>query len=73
LSRGGHGLKQIFTGNLLRIIKTAARVACRPFLASMRRRKNPRRVCGPGETPPDLAEMILPELDRLIEEGQRLC
>jgi hypothetical protein len=32
-------------------------------------RVNPRRVFGPGETPAELAEMILPELDRLIEEG----
>jgi prevent-host-death family protein len=32
-------------------------------------RANPRRVFGPGETPAELAKMILPELDRLIEEG----
>jgi prevent-host-death family protein len=31
-------------------------------------RANPRRVFGPGETPAELAEMILPELDKLIEE-----
>jgi hypothetical protein len=32
-------------------------------------RTDPRRVFGPGETPAELAEMILPELDKLIEEG----
>ena len=30
---------------------------------------DPRRVFGPGETPEELAELILPELDRLIENG----
>lgn len=32
-------------------------------------RADPRRVFGPGETPAELADMILPELGRLIEEG----
>ena len=32
-------------------------------------RPDPRRVFGPGETPPELAEIIVPELDRLIAEG----
>jgi prevent-host-death family protein len=31
---------------------------------------NPHRVYGPGETPPELAAVILPELDRLIAEGR---
>jgi prevent-host-death family protein len=30
-----------------------------------------RRVFGPGETPPELAAMILPELDKLIEQGNK--
>ena len=33
------------------------------------RNEDPRRVYGPGETPPDLAAIIGPELDRLIAEG----
>lgn len=33
------------------------------------RAEDPRRVYGPGETPPDLAAIIGPELDRLIAEG----
>jgi hypothetical protein len=39
------------------------------YQAITKTRDNPRRVFGPGETPTELAEMILPELDRLIEEG----
>jgi hypothetical protein len=30
---------------------------------------NPRHIFGPGETPAQLADMIVPELDGLIEEG----
>lgn len=30
---------------------------------------DPRRVYGPGETPPELAAILLPELDRLIADG----
>ncbi len=33
------------------------------------RRPDPRRVYGPGETPQDLAEILLPELDKLIADG----
>ena len=33
------------------------------------RRPDPRRVFGPGEMPPELAEIFLPELDKLIEDG----
>lgn len=33
------------------------------------RNTDPRRVYGPGETPPELADILLPELDRLIAEG----
>lgn len=33
------------------------------------RAEDPRRVYGPGETPPELAAIIVPELDRLIAEG----
>lgn len=32
---------------------------------------DPLRVFGPGETPAELAETFLPELDRLIAEGCR--
>lgn len=39
------------------------------FHAMTRGREDPRRVFGPGETPRELADLILPELDRLIEEG----
>jgi hypothetical protein len=39
------------------------------YQAMTKARPNPRRVFGPGETPAELAEMILPELDKLIEEG----
>jgi prevent-host-death family protein len=39
------------------------------YQAMTEARANPRRVFGPGETPIKLAEMILPELDKLIEEG----
>lgn len=31
--------------------------------------EDPRRVFGPGETPPELAAILVPELDRLIAEG----
>ncbi|MBB4000136.1 type II toxin-antitoxin system Phd/YefM family antitoxin [Aureimonas pseudogalii] len=37
--------------------------------AAMKAQSDPRMVYGAGETPPDLAAMILPELDRLIAEG----
>ena len=33
--------------------------------------EDPRRVFGPGETPRELADLILLELDRLIEEGAK--
>jgi prevent-host-death family protein len=39
------------------------------YQAMTEARANPRRVFGPGETPVEIAEMILPELDKLIEEG----
>lgn len=35
------------------------------------RKADPRRVYGPGETPPELADIILPELDKLIAQGQK--
>ena len=35
-----------------------------------RRAEDPRRVYGAGETPPELANIILPELDALIEDGK---
>lgn len=35
------------------------------------RKVDPRRVYGPGETPPELAKIILPELDKLIAEGKK--
>ena len=35
-----------------------------------RNKTDPRRVFGRGETPPELAAMILPELDRLIAAGR---
>lgn len=41
------------------------------YQAITKARTNPRRVFGPGETPPELAEMILPELDKLIDEGKQ--
>lgn len=31
--------------------------------------RNPRRVYASGETPPELAALILPELDKLIADG----
>ena len=31
----------------------------------------PHRVFGPGETPSELAALILPELDRLIADGAK--
>jgi hypothetical protein len=39
------------------------------YQAMTEARANPRRVFGPEETAAKLAEMILPELDKLIEEG----
>ncbi len=39
------------------------------YQAMTEARANPRRVFGPGETPAEFAELILPELDKLIEEG----
>ncbi|MGM4984388.1 MULTISPECIES: prevent-host-death protein [Rhizobium] len=38
--------------------------------AAMKENSDPRRVFGPGETPTELAELIVPELDRLIAEGK---
>ena len=35
------------------------------------RKIDPRRVFGPGETPAELAEIIFPELDKLIAEGKK--
>lgn len=32
------------------------------------RATDPRRVYGPGETPSDLADILLPELDKLIAD-----
>ena len=32
---------------------------------------DPHRVFGPGETPSELAAIILPELDRLIEQASK--
>lgn len=37
---------------------------------AMKENSDPRRVFGPGETPPDLAGLIMPELDKLIAEGK---
>jgi PHD/YefM family antitoxin component YafN of YafNO toxin-antitoxin module len=39
------------------------------YQAMTKTRANSRRVIGPGETPAELAEMILPELDSLIDAG----
>lgn len=39
------------------------------YQAMRRGREDPRRVFGPGETPRELAEIILPELDRIIAEA----
>lgn len=36
------------------------------------READPRRVFGPGETPAKLAEIILPELDKLIAAGKKM-
>jgi hypothetical protein len=36
------------------------------------READPHRVVGPGETPAELAEIILPELDKLISEGKKM-
>lgn len=35
------------------------------------RRPDPRRAFGAGEMPAELAEIFLPELDKLIAEGDR--
>lgn len=40
------------------------------FESLSRRAEDPRRVYGAGETPPELANIILPELDALIEDGK---
>lgn len=32
--------------------------------------EDPRRVFGPEETPPELARLIVPELDKLIADGK---
>lgn len=37
---------------------------------AMKSRGDPRRVYAAGEAPQELVDMILPELDRLIAEGQ---
>ena len=37
---------------------------------ALKSRGDPRRTYGPNEAPSDLAAMIIPELDRLIEEGR---
>ncbi|MBP2449686.1 type II toxin-antitoxin system Phd/YefM family antitoxin [Rhizobium leguminosarum] len=37
---------------------------------AMTSRGDPRRVFGPNEAPKELADIILPELDRLIAEGR---
>ncbi|MGE0241250.1 MAG: hypothetical protein AB7F09_10465 [Parvibaculaceae bacterium] len=34
------------------------------------RKPDPRRAYGPGETPAELAELILPGLDKLIAAGK---
>ena len=36
------------------------------------RNTDPRRVFGPGETPPEFVAVILPELDKLIAAGAML-
>ncbi|MEI5681925.1 MULTISPECIES: type II toxin-antitoxin system prevent-host-death family antitoxin [unclassified Mesorhizobium] len=38
---------------------------------AMKLQLDPRKVYGPHEAPPELAELIGPELDRLIEEGSQ--
>ncbi len=38
---------------------------------AMKRDVDPRKVYGPHEAPSELADLIAPELDRLIEEGNR--
>ncbi|AYG62235.1 type II toxin-antitoxin system Phd/YefM family antitoxin [Rhizobium jaguaris] len=37
---------------------------------AMKSRSDPRRVFGPNEAPKELVDIIMPELDRLIEEGR---
>lgn len=37
---------------------------------ALKNRGDPRRVYGPNQAPADLSAMIIPELDRLIEEGR---
>jgi hypothetical protein len=39
------------------------------YQAMTNARANPRRVFGPGETPPELAELILPVLDKLADDS----
>lgn len=39
--------------------------------AAMKQQVDPRRVFGPHEAPPELAALIVPELDRLIAEADR--
>lgn len=39
--------------------------------ATMKHKVDPRKVYGPHETPSELAALIVPELDRLIEEGSQ--
>jgi len=36
---------------------------------AMKQKGDPRKVYGPNEAPSELAELIGPELDRLIQEG----
>ena len=78
-------MRQFSIDDLLRGINAVTKAADRAPVAITRNRKpryvlmtlvdyrqgreDPRRVFGPGQTPPELAEMILPELDRLIAEG----
>jgi len=37
---------------------------------AMKSKSDPRRVFGANEAPQDLVDIIMPELDRLIEEGR---
>ena len=39
--------------------------------AAMKQKVDTRKVYGPHEAPPELAALIAPELDRLIEEGSQ--
>lgn len=37
---------------------------------AMKSKGDPRRVFGPRETPSDFVDLIMPEIDRLIEDGR---